>query len=108
MQKIDDLLKEGHRRFTPLQKLLDKASDHEVWSAEFQALLPGTLAKGVRVTDIRGSNLTVTCRTASIATRLRFQIPELLPQLRALGHFAAVRDIRIRVAEVQSHDFDAF
>lgn len=107
MQKIDELLKEGHRRFTPLQKLLDKASDQEVWTAEFQALLPATLVKGVSVTDIKGRYLTVSCRNASIATRLRFQVPELLPRLQALAHFAQVTDIRIRVAELQSHDFDA-
>ncbi|MFK7912909.1 MAG: DciA family protein [Pseudomonadales bacterium] len=107
MQKIDELLKEGHRRFTPLQKLLDKASDQEVWTAELGALLPATLVKGVSVTDIKGRYLTVSCRNASIATRLRFQVPELLPRLRALGHFAEVTDITIRVAELQSHDFDA-
>lgn len=106
MQKIDELLKEGHRRFTPLQKLLDKASDQEVWTAEFQALLPATLAKGVSVTDIRGTYLTVSCRNASIATRLRFQAPELLPRLGALAHFAEVRELKIKVAELQSHDFD--
>lgn len=105
-RKIDDLLKEGHRHYTPLQKLLNKASDQEAWTAELQALLPPTLRRGVRVTDIRGPNLTVVCRNASIATRLRFLRPELLPRLQALGHFADTADIKIRVAEGQSLDFD--
>ncbi len=105
-QKIDDLLTEGHRRFTPLQKLLNKASDQEAWTAELQALLPPTLGRGVKVTDIRGTELAVVCRNASIATRLRFMRPELLPPLRNLGHFAQVTQMKIRVAEHQSHDFD--
>ncbi len=105
-RKIDDLLTEGHRRFTPLQKLLDKASDQEAWTSELGALLPPTLARGVKVTALRGSDLTVVCRNASIATRLRFMRPELLPALRHLSHFAGITEMKVRVAELQSHDFD--
>ena len=37
--KIDDLLNESHRRFTPLQRLLITASNQKQWTAELRAHL---------------------------------------------------------------------
>ena len=46
----------------------------------------------------------VHARSASWATRLRFQTAELLPRLRRLKDFAAVEEIRIRTAATAPGD----
>ena len=99
-RKIEDLLGESHSRFSPLQKLLRHAANQETWTASLRALLPDSMARDCRVTDVRGSTLTITCRNTGSATRLRFMAPELLPALRELGDFRAVHEIRVRVALV--------
>lgn len=98
MRNIDDLLTKGHRQYTPLGRLLRSAADQQAWTAELQALLPPTLRNSVRVTTLNGPQLTLACRSAAAATRLRFAVPELLPKLRSLGHFADVEDVRVKVA----------
>lgn len=96
--KIDDLLTERHRRFTPLQTLLRRAASQEAWTAQFQALLPAPLNRDCRVSDIRGDTIMVACRTAASATRLRFLADQLLPELVQLADFARARRIQIRVS----------
>ncbi len=96
--KIDDLLNEGHSRFTPLQRLLKTSSNQKQWSAELQALLEPPLRHEVEVTDIRGERADLLCRSASAATRLRFLLPELKTQLQGLQSFSRVKDFIIRVS----------
>lgn len=97
--KIDELLSERHRRFTPLQRLLRQAANQESWTAGLKALLPEPLQRDCRVTDIRNGCITVACRNAASATRLRFLVPELLPRLQELADFRAATKIRVRVTE---------
>jgi hypothetical protein len=96
--KIDDLLAERHRGFSPLQKLLRQAADQEAWTAQLQALLPDPLSRECRVVDIHGPVVIVACSSAASATRLRFMAPDLLLELAQLADFRAVQDIRIRVS----------
>jgi len=96
--KIDDLLNESHSRFTPLQRLLKTSSNQKQWTAELRAFIDPPLCYEVEVTDIRGPNAHVLCRSAAVATRLRFLLPELLPQLRALSSFSRVTNFKLRVA----------
>lgn len=96
--KIDDLLTERHRRFTPLQRLLQRAAHQESWSDQLRALLPEPLRGDCRVVDVRGPTVVVACRSAAAATRLRFMSDELLTQLRQLGDFRDAHELRVRVA----------
>jgi hypothetical protein len=90
-------LSERHQRFTPLQRLLRHAANQEIWTADLRALLPEGLRSQCRVTDVRGSVIQVTCRSAAAATRLRFLAPEVLTALNALADFRAATEIRIKV-----------
>ena len=101
-RKIEDLLREGHNRFTPLQRLLGKASNQKQWTAELRALLDEevnhSMAHEVEVTDIRGDVAFLLCRSAATATRLRFLLPEIQGALSKLQSFSRVTDFRIRVS----------
>jgi hypothetical protein len=97
--KIDDLLSERHRRFTPLQRLLRQAANQESWSAGLRAILPESLRHQCRVTTIRDGCVTVVCDNAASATRLRFEAPELLSKLQELADFRAATQIQIRVSD---------
>lgn len=97
-RKIDDILTERHRRFTPLQKLLRRAANQEVWTAQLQALLPEPLSRDCRITDIRGEVAVVVCRNAASATRLRFLADELQTELEKLSDFRGIRKLQIRVS----------
>ena len=96
--KIDDLLSQRHRRFSPLQRLLGRATDQEVWTAELQALMPETLRTQCRIGDIRGTRAVIVCQNAACATRVRFLVPELLEKLRRLADFRSVDEIQVRVS----------
>ncbi|MEM9620237.1 MAG: DciA family protein [Pseudomonadota bacterium] len=95
---IEDLLDENHGRFSPLQRLIKTASNQKQWTAEFCALLDPSLHRSVQVTNIRGPVLHLLCDNAAVATRLRFVLADLLPQLRQLQSFSGVTDTKIRVA----------
>jgi len=96
--KIDDLLTERHRRFSPLQRLLHRAANQQSWTAQLQALLPDPLSRDCRVVDIRGPIALIACSNAASATRLRFMTPDLLGDLQQLADFRTVQDIQIRVS----------
>lgn len=96
--KIDELLTERHRRFSPLQLLLRRAADQHSWTAQLQALLPEPLSRDCQVTDIRGPIIAVTCSNAASATRLRFMKPDLLIELQQLTDFKSTSDLQIKVS----------
>lgn len=97
-RKIDDLLDEGHSRFSPLQRLLKTSSNQKQWTAELRALVDPSLRHDVEVTDIKGPNAHILCRSAAVATHLRFASVELLPKLRTLASFARVDTLKLRVS----------
>ena len=96
--KIDDLLNEGHNRFTPLQKLLVKSSNQKQWTAELRALIDHPIRFEVEVTDIQGDRAHLLCSSSAAATRLRFLLPEIRPNLTKLQSFSRVTDFKIRVS----------
>ncbi len=97
-RKIDDLLDEGHHRFTPLQRLLKTSSNQKQWTAELRALIDPSLRHEVDVTEIKGSQAHILCRSAAVATHLRFASADLLPKLRTLASFARVEELKLRVS----------
>ena len=98
-RKIVDLLDEDHRRFSQLQRLLKASSNQKQWTAELRAHLDAPLCHAVCVTDIRGSHAYILCDSAGYATRLRFELAELLPKLQQLQSFARVKECKIRIAQ---------
>ncbi|MEM7096926.1 MAG: DciA family protein [Pseudomonadota bacterium] len=105
-RKIVDLLDEDHSRFSPLQRLLATSSNQSQWTAELRALLEPPLSHAVSVTDIRGPVAYILCSSAGHATRLRFELAELLPQLRNLSSFARVKECKIRIDQGQLDEND--
>jgi hypothetical protein len=97
--KIDDLLTEGHRRFTPLQRLLSRNANQKQWTAELRAVLPSPLCLEVEVSDIKGQTASIICQSAAVATRLRFLLPDVETQLKTLQSFSEVTDFRFRVSQ---------
>lgn len=99
---IDDLLTEGHKRFTPLQRLLHQAANQDAWTKELQAILPEPLRRDCRVSAIRGNALIILCSNGATATRLRFLVPELLPKLTVLGHFQHITELKLKISHSQT------
>ena len=61
------------------------------------ALLPQDLASECRVGNVRDQILTVHINNAAWATRFRFLVPALLPELRRLGDFSDITEMRLKV-----------
>jgi hypothetical protein len=89
----------GHRRWrSDLARLLDQASLRDSLSAQLRALLPEDARNHCEVASVHGARLTILAANAAWATRLRFMLPDLLPQLNQLADFGTVRDVQVRVA----------
>ncbi len=99
---IDDLLTEGHKRFTPLQRLLRQAANQDAWTKELQAVLPETLRRDCRVSAVHGNALIILCSNGATATRLRFLLPELLPKLTVLAHFQHITELRLKISHSET------
>lgn len=96
-QKIEELLSEGHKRFTPLQRLLTTATEQKSWTAQFRSVIDPELKPFCQVTAIRGPVASIQCTNAAVATRLRFMLPDLLPILNAVEAFSQVTEFNISV-----------
>ena len=65
--------------------------------AQVRRLLPAPLQHQFRVANYCGKRLTLTAISAVWATRLRYQGPELLPQLRRIPELRQLNEIRIKI-----------
>jgi len=97
-RKIEDLLNESHNQFTPLQRLLKTSSNQKQWTAELRAFIEPPLCYEVEVTGIKGPHIYLLCTSAAAATRLRFLLPEKLPNLQLLANFKHTTDFKLRVS----------
>ena len=93
---LQDLLREqgGH---SALQKLIRHAANQRAWTDQVRAALGDKLKSQVEVSDIRGTKLVINCRSASVATKLRFAQQDLLEKLQPLSAFNHVDDIVFKV-----------
>ena len=98
--RIQDLLQQQNGQYSTLQKLLNRSANQRAWTAEFRAVLDAPLRYEVEVTDIRGPNLFLLCRSAAAATRLRFMTDDLLEKLQPLASFAQVSELKLRIARL--------
>jgi hypothetical protein len=98
---IGELLSSRPRR-SRFARLLVHASNREAWTATLRAFLPAELSPECQVANVRDHVLTVHLTTSAWATRFRFLVPDLVPRLNQLADFANVREIRLKVAPVES------
>ena len=93
---VQDLLREkgGH---SLLQKLIRHTSDQRAWTNQVKAALDDNLKNQVEVSDIKGTTLIINCRSAGVATKLRFKQQDLLEKLRPLSAFRQVNEVVFKV-----------
>ena len=93
---LEDLLREqgGH---STLQKLIRHAANQRAWTDQVRAALGDKLKSQVEVSDIRGTKLVINCRSAGVATKLRFAQQDLLEKLQPLSAFNHVDEIVFKV-----------
>ena len=93
---LQDLLREqgGH---SALQKLIRHAANQRAWTDQVRAAIGNKLKSQVEVCDIRGTQLVVNCRSAGVATKLRFAQQALLEKLQPLSAFNHVDEIVFKV-----------
>ena len=96
--RVDDILAERHGPANALERLVKHAAARSSWTEQLRAVLPPALAPHCRVADVRRGRLTIHVASAAWAMRLRFEMPNVEPALRALMDFASVEEIRIRTA----------
>lgn len=93
---VQDLLREkgGH---SPLQKLIRHTANQRAWTDQVKAALGANLKNQVEVSDIKGTKLIINCRSAGVATKLRFTQQDLLEKLRPLSAFSQVNEVVFKV-----------
>lgn len=96
IHKADNLLTEG-RGHSPLQKLLNHSANQKAWTEQLRAAVDENLQHQVEVSDVRGSRLVINCRSAGVATKMRFAAPELIQRLNSLAAFHQVEELVLRV-----------
>lgn len=95
-RKVEDLLKEKEF-YSPLQKLLRHAANQRDWTDQLRAALDKRLRYQVEVSDIKGTHLIINCRSAGVATKMRFLAPDLIPRLTTLSAFHRVEELVLKV-----------
>lgn len=101
--KIDDLLLKRHQhsahQFAPLARLISQSNQRESLTQAVQALLPDDLRDTVEVVNYRAPSLVLRVGNASLATRLRYSLPDLTTKLRNLADFQGLTKINLRVVQ---------
>lgn len=92
--KINELLEKSE---TQLGKLISQAQAIDTLNAVFTLALEPDLAPHCRVGYYDSGVLTLFAASAAWATRLRYAVPNLLSQLRALPTWAGLRSIQVKI-----------
>jgi len=101
-QKIDDLLLKRHQRHAPLSRLINQSEQRKSLTQAVCSLLPDPLANSVTVANYRPPVLVLRVGNASLATRLRYKLPELTTKLRNLADFQDLNKINLRVVQTRA------
>lgn len=104
LRTIEEILRDRQRRYGGVGRLVAELDARQSLTDQLRAVLGGEDAGRYAVARLDGTLLVVQARSASWATRLRFQAPELLPRLRRLKDFAAVEEIRVRTSATAPGD----
>ena len=67
------------------------------WTDQLRAAVDGQLRHQIAVSDIKGSRLIIHCRSAGIATKMRFLAPDLIPKLNTLSAFSRIDELVLKV-----------
>ena len=94
MKTITDILKKSD---SGLAKLINKAKSSQDLEVIFRTALDNNLTKHCQIASYKNSELTVVVTTTSMATRLRFVIPDIIKQLRIQPEFKDITNIRYTV-----------
>ena len=100
-QKIDEILTNNPKNFGKLSRLIRRATELSDWTTHVQSILPVELKSGCTVTDMSQDTITISCDSASIGTRLRFMVPDVLGKLTVLSDFSSIEKIKIIVRRSQ-------
>lgn len=95
-KNVEHLLSEGSG-FSPLQTLLRHNANQRAWTDQLRAVLDDGLKYQVAVSDIKSPRLIVNCRSAGVATKLRFVAPDIIAKLTTLSAFCRVEEIVFNV-----------
>ena len=101
-RKIDDLLLKRHQRYAPLSRLIDQREQRKSLTQAVRSLLPDPLASAVSVANYRPPVLVLRVGNASLATRLRYKLPELTTKLHNLADFQGLTKINLRVVQTST------
>jgi len=95
-KNVEDLLREGNG-YSPLQKLLRHTANQRAWTDQLRAAVDIQIRHQIDVSDIKGSRLIINCRSAGIATKMRFLAPDLVPKLNTLSAFSRIEELVLKV-----------
>ena len=65
---------------------------------QLRAFLPSSISRQCRVAGYDSQTLTIVADNSSVATRLRYEEPRILPRLRQIGDFSHIRRWKIESA----------
>jgi hypothetical protein len=99
MKTIADILKKSG---SLLSKLINKAESSQDLEIMFRTALDNNLTKHCHFANYKNSELTVTVTNASIATRLRFAIPDIIKRLRIQPEFKDITNIRYAIVATRT------
>lgn len=93
--RISDLFQDP---MSLLGKLINQAKSLENLNKLFVQLLDPTLIPYCRIGDYQSGVLTLFVKNAAFATQIRYQIPDILSQLRQFPTWAGLCSIQVKVA----------
>jgi hypothetical protein len=94
-RSLDKLFEEAH---DDLGILVTRTRQLKRWTSIFRTHTDTDLAPHCFISNIEDSTLTIYVDSAAWATRLRFQVPQLIPVLRASNPvFAKLESIKVKV-----------
>ncbi len=96
------MLLKRHQRYAPLSRLIDQSEQRKSLTQAVRSLLPDPLAKSVSVANYRPPVLVLRVGNASLATRLRYKLPELTTKLHNLADFQGLNKINLRVVQTRA------
>lgn len=82
---------------TTLGKLIEKANSLAALDQAFAMMLEGDLASQCYVSHYENGRLLLLVENASLATKLRYKVPEILSKLRSFPTWAGLGSIQIKV-----------
>jgi hypothetical protein len=91
---LNDILTTGEKALKPLLKKLDELEKLQIF---VKTQIEPPLNEHCRVANYRDGCLILTVDSAAFATRLRYEIPDLLEKLRSVPRFCGLKTIEFSI-----------